>query len=110
MSDKYMSQLSLLYSTFPTQEEAIAASQKLLEQRLIACANILGDIQSVYLWKESIENSQEVAVLFKTTSETIPDLMIALQDLHPYDTPAMLEIPLDRVNPSFIQWAQAAVR
>lgn len=105
-----MSHLSLLYTTFPTHEDAVAISQKLLEMGLIACANILGNMQSLYMWEGALENTQEVAVLFKTTPEKVPDLMTVLQDLHPYETPAMLEIPLGRVNLPFLQWAQEAIR
>lgn len=104
------SQLSLLYTTFGTHEDARKVSQALLERHLIACANILQEIHSLYLWEGRLEESNEIAVIFKTARDKIPDLMTALQELHPYDTPAMLEIPLNRTNESFTKWVQECVR
>lgn len=105
-----MSQLSFLYTTFPTQDDAVTISQKLLEMGLIACANILGEIRSLYMWDGSMEDNQEIAVLLKTTSQNIPELMARLQELHPYETPAILEMPINHANESFIKWVQECMR
>ena len=105
-----MSQLSLLYTTFATQGDAINISQKLLERQLIACANLFEGIRSLYLSEGHLEDTQETAVLLKTTPEKIPELMTALQDLHPYETPVMLEMPINRANEPFIKWVQDCMR
>ena len=104
------SQLSLLYTTFPHEEEAIKVTQDLLERRLIACANILGPIKSLYSWEGKLEESQEIAVLFKTTSEKAQELIDVLQDLHSYETPAILEIPVGKSAPAFCNWVSQEVR
>lgn len=105
-----MSQLSLLYTTFATQDDAINISQKLLERGLIACANVLGEIRSLYIWEGSIKDHKETAALLKTTSKKIPALMTALQDLHPYEIPVMLEMPINCANELFVKWVQESVR
>ena len=104
------SQLSILYTTFGSKEDAIRVPRDLLERHLIACANILEGMHSLYLWEEKLEENRETAVLLKTTPEKIPELMTTLQKLHPYETPALLEIPLNHTNAPFANWVQNCVR
>ncbi|MBI2707153.1 MAG: divalent-cation tolerance protein CutA [Proteobacteria bacterium] len=104
------SQLSLLYTTFPHEEEAIKVTRELLEKHLIACANILGPIKSLYSWEGKLEESQEVAVLFKTTSEKVQELIVSIQEFHSYETPAILEIPVGKSAPAFCNWVFQEVR
>lgn len=104
------SHLSLLYTTFPHEEKILEVSRQLLEKKLVACVNILGPIQSLYVWQGSLEKQQEVAVLLKTTKDKIPHAIKALEDLHPYETPSIMEIPLDRISNSFCKWVQNFVR
>ena len=105
-----MSQLSLLYTTFSTEEDALRVSQKLLENRLVACMNLLGPIRSFYFWEGQLAESQEVAVLLKTTPEMVPETMKQLQELHSYDVPVILEIPISQVNEIFDTWVKESVR
>lgn len=105
-----MSQVSLLYTTFASTEDALQITRNLLEMQLIACANILSEIQSLYLWRGRVEDNREIAVILKSTSEKVPELMKVLQELHSYETPAILEIPLHRVNESFAKWVQESMR
>ena len=105
-----MTQVTLLYTTFASKEDALRISQNLLEKRLIACVNLLPQIHSLYLWEGKMENIRETAVILKTTSEKISELVKILQDLHPYETPAILEIPLHFTNEPFAKWIQEAVR
>lgn len=104
------SKLSFLYTTFPNEEEALQIAQQLLEEHLIACANVLGGIKSLYFWEERLEISEEIAVLLKTTQEKVPTVIKTLQDLHSYETPAILEIPVERVAEPFRKWIQDSVR
>lgn len=105
-----MSQLSLLYTTFPHKEEAITVIKDLLEKHLIACANILGPITSLYSWEGRLEENQEIAVLLKTTSEKAQEVIDSLQDLHSYDTPAILEIPVGKAALPFCEWVHKEAR
>lgn len=102
--------LSLIYTTFPDQSTADAIVQKLLEERLIGCANILNPITSHYLWKGNIEKSQEIAVFLKTSGGKSQKVIDALTTLHPYEVPAILEIPIGQSASSFSLWIQEAVR
>jgi periplasmic divalent cation tolerance protein len=109
-SKPMMSQLSLLYTTFPHEEEAIKVARELLEKRLIACANILGSIRSLYTWQGKIEDGQEVAVLLKTTSAKVSEVIQRIQALHSYETPAILEIPAGQSAKAFSEWVHEEVK
>jgi periplasmic divalent cation tolerance protein len=102
--------LSLLYTTFPNEEEAVRISRDLLEKRLVACANILGNTKSLYFWEEQLEETKEIAVLLKTTGENVPEVIKILQELHSYETPAVLEIPVERGGQPFLRWVRESVR
>lgn len=102
--------LSMIYTTFANEEDAFRISRQLLEKHLIACINILGEIKSLYFWKESLEENNEVAVFLKTTPEKVSEVTEALQKIHPYDTPAIIEFPIQKGNESFIKWVQDSVR
>lgn len=103
-------QLSLLYTTFPPEAEITKILKTLLEANLIACANILGPITSLYSWQGALEESQEIAVLFKTTPSKTQAVLDTLGELHPYDTPAILEIPVGQCPPAFAQWVHQSVK
>ncbi len=102
-------QLSLLYTTFPTQEDALRITRALLQKRLIACGNILGPITSVYMWEGKQEEATEVAVLFKTNSGKVSLLIEAIESLHPYEIPAILELPAGKALPAFEHWVYQAI-
>ncbi len=104
------SQLSLIYTTFSNQDDAHKISRTLLEKRLIACVNIGSEIKSLYFWQERLEEDKEIPVLFKTTSEKVSLAIKILQDLHPYETPAILEIPVAYAVPPFLEWVKKEVR
>ena len=80
---------ALIWAPFPNSEEARIAAQKLLEEKLIACANIVPGVESVFEWQGKVSTSQEVGVIFKTTSDKLEVVVSRLSDLHPYDTPAI---------------------
>ena len=105
-----MSQLSLLYTTFSTEEDALHISQKLLESHLVACMNLLGPIRSFYFWEGQLTESREVAVLLKTIPEKLPEAMKKLQELHAYDISVILEIPISQANEIFQTWVKESVR
>lgn len=85
-----MSGAALVWCPFPDVESARAAADALLDDRLIACANILGSIESRFVWDGARATGSEIAVLFKTTPERLDDVVERLGELHPYDTPAII--------------------
>jgi periplasmic divalent cation tolerance protein len=81
---------ALIWSTFGTQAEAEAAASALLDEGLIACANLLPGVRSLYVWNAERGEGNEVGVLFKTDARLLDRAVARLAELHPYDTPAIV--------------------
>ena len=84
------------------------AAKKLLEERLIACANILsGPITSIYRWQGKIQKSAETAMILKTRDSLFARVERRILDLHPYDCPCVVKIATPQANRVFSQWVQS---
>ncbi|MHA7820655.1 MAG: divalent-cation tolerance protein CutA [Erythrobacter sp.] len=95
---------ALTWCPFPDRESARSVAATLLGEKLIACANILADVESVYEWDGAVSNGEEVAVLFKTTESCLDDLVVRLGECHPYDTPAIIGWVCDVAHSETLQW------
>jgi periplasmic divalent cation tolerance protein len=93
-----------IYSTFPTQSEALSAARKLLEENLIACANCLPGMVSLYRWQGDIQQESEVALLAKTSALRYPQAIERLATIHPYDIPCIVAFPIAEGHAPFIGW------
>jgi len=94
----------LVVSTFPEREVAQRVARVLVESRLAACANISAPIESIYRWKEKIETSQEVIVFFKVPTERYEEFERRLDELHPYDLPEIIALPVTRGSHDYLRW------
>ncbi|WP_022683029.1 divalent-cation tolerance protein CutA [Sphingobium bisphenolivorans] len=99
-----MSGVALVYTLFGSAEVAERIARQLVEERLAACANILGAATSIYEWNGALEQSAEVPVLLKTTPSRRDALMERLGELHDYDVPAIVALPVDAAHPPFARW------
>jgi periplasmic divalent cation tolerance protein len=95
---------ALLWCPFPDMDSAADTAEILLEIGLIACANILPGMRSIYVWRGERGDEIEVGVLFKTHRARLPELTAKLTELHPYDEPAILGWPCDIAAPSTAAW------
>ena len=95
---------ALIYTSLPDAITAREIATVLLEEQLIACANILGEVEAVFRWEGRVDTSREVAVLFKTTSENIDPAVWRLGALHPYATPAIVATICDAAYPDTLEW------
>ena len=102
--------IHLLYITVKDKEEARAIAVKLLDARLIACANIVAGIESLYHWKGETCHSDEVLLLAKTTEEKIPTVVDAVKALHSYELPCIAAFPVTSGLPAFLHWVAEEVK
>jgi periplasmic divalent cation tolerance protein len=104
-----MSELTAVLVTAPDLEEARHLVGVLLDQKLIACANLLPGVESHFTWNDRREQSTEVLLLLKTH----PDRLEALRDLllaqHSYDCPEILALPADSLNDRYTDWVTTCV-
>src|ERR1044072_5143964 len=99
-----MGKVLLVLSTFPDSATASQVARKLVEEKLAACANILPAVESIYRWQGKIETGTETLVLFKTTEEGYDRLQTSLRELHPYEVPEIIAVPVDRGLPDYLEW------
>jgi periplasmic divalent cation tolerance protein len=90
--------------TAPDRKIARKLAQAALKVRLVACANLLPGVESHYWWREKIERSSEVLILFKTPRKHLPALERLVLSLHPYDTPEFVTVSLEHGNRRYLQW------
>lgn len=90
--------------TAPDLETARKLAKAVLDQRLAACANLIPQVESHYWWQQRQEASQEVMILFKTTNEKTGALEEKVMTLHPYETPAFVELEIKSGSIPFLQW------
>lgn len=99
-----MDHVSLLYCTTPDPQTAETIANTLLDEALIACANILPGSTSLYLWKDQRERTSEALLLIKTSAARVPEVKKRVLELHPYETPCVLEFRADGASDAFAAW------
>lgn len=100
MSEKFV----VAHSTFPDAETARKISRELVENALVACANIIPAVESLYFWKGKVEHSAEVLVIFKLTAARFAEFSKRLRQLHPYDVPEILRVNVAEGSPDYLRW------
>lgn len=81
---------ALIWCSFADRDSARAVANELLDRKLIACANILSGMESIFEWNGERGEDKEIGVLFKTNSSLLEEAIECLDEIHPYDTPAIL--------------------
>ncbi len=104
-----MDDLVLLYVTCANRDEAKAIASALVEERLVACANILGPITSVYRWEGAVAEDEEVAMILKTRQGMTERVAARVTALHSYDLPCVVGLPIQGGNPDFLAWLHGEV-
>ncbi|WP_153161822.1 divalent-cation tolerance protein CutA [Zoogloea sp. 1C4] len=97
----------LVLTNLPDADSAKQVARQLVEQRLAACVNILPACTSVYRWNDAVESATEVPVLIKTTLARYPALQAALTEVHPYELPEIIAVPLHEGLPAYLAWVGA---
>ena len=99
-----MDQAALVYTTWPSVVEAEAAGAALVEAGLAACVNILPGVRSVYRWQGAVERATETVMIVKTRAVRAEAVAIAIKARHPYDTPAIVVVPVAGGEPGYLAW------
>ena len=102
-----MERTVFVYTTYPSIVEAEAAGRSLVERRLAACVNILPGMISHYRWEGKLERGEEVVMLIKTRASFAEEVRSAVKTMHSYDTPAILVLPIESVDQSYLKWILA---
>jgi periplasmic divalent cation tolerance protein len=95
-----------VYATFADMEEARRIGSVVVEERLAACANLLGPCHSIYRWQGKVEAAAEAAAIFKARADKADALIARIAELHSYAVPAITVWPIDKALPAYADWVR----
>ncbi|CAA7621761.1 divalent-cation tolerance protein CutA [Magnetospirillum sp. SS-4] len=98
---------SLIYVTASGRDEALALARALVEARLVACANVLDGVTSLYWWDGKVQEEPEAVMICKTRSDLADAVVARVKDLHSYACPCVVAVPVSSGNPAFLAWIDA---
>lgn len=100
----------LVLCTCPTRSVAAAITTALLEQELAACVNRLPGIKSSYRWKGQVEEDEELLLMIKTTRDHLPEVERAIGQLHPYELPEVIGVPISAGSQPYLDWIRSSTK
>lgn len=95
--------------TAPDAVTAESLVRQLVDEGLVACGNIVPGITSIYRWNGRVERETEVMVIFKTTEAGTARLIRRVPELHPYEVPEVLALPVEAAHLPYVQWIEENV-
>ena len=100
----------MVLTTIPADADAQAFGQALVEEKLAACVNLLPLMESVYRWEGRIEHETERQIVIKTSRDRTVALWDRVRELHPYEIPEFLVIPILDGNEAYLRWVGDSTR
>jgi periplasmic divalent cation tolerance protein len=104
-----MTEQRLVLTTIGSKGEAEDMAWELVERKLAACVNIIEMQTSIYRWKGEVKSEKECLLLIKTTGATLGELFRAIQELHPYDVPECIALPIEAGTKTYLDWISESV-
>jgi periplasmic divalent cation tolerance protein len=99
-----MSARFVVFVTAGSTQEGEKIARTLVDERLAACVNIVSPIHSIYRWQDQVQEDQEVLLVAKTSSATLEQLMTRVKQLHSYQVPEIIAVPIVAGAESYLQW------
>jgi periplasmic divalent cation tolerance protein len=96
-------------TTAPSAEEGERIGVAVVSEGLAACANVLPGVTSIFRWKGEVERQSEALVIIKTTEGAVESLRARVVELHPYDLPEVIVLPLAGGHDPYLEWVRAEV-
>lgn len=96
--------------TSGSEQEALEIARKLLEERLIACANLIQPIRSLYRWKGEVCDDREVLMLCKSRRALFEEIRKLVASLHSYEVPEVVALAFVEGNPAYLRWIEDETR
>jgi periplasmic divalent cation tolerance protein len=97
-------QILVVLVTVSNENMAQKIGRQIIEERLAACVNIIKELNSIYIWKNQIQEENECLLLFKTVQDLFPKLMKRIKELHPYEIPEIIGIPVVFGYEPYLEW------
>lgn len=104
-----MTEALIVFSTFAHEADAARVARVLVEERLVACAQLVPGARSIYRWQDEVREAAEVMVLMKTRKQDWTALLSRLHELHPYETPECVAVRIAAGAPKYMAWLDEAL-
>jgi periplasmic divalent cation tolerance protein len=101
---------SLLYITTENENEARTIARALVESRVVACANILPGVSSLYWWDGEVQEGAETVLILKTRENLVSEVVERVKSLHSYDCPCIVSFDITNGNKDFLNWIDKETR
>jgi periplasmic divalent cation tolerance protein len=105
-----MTDNKLVFTSTGSQDEARSIARALVERRLAACVNIVPQIESIYRWRENVDETQEWLLIIKTTGSAFERVRDAVKELHSYELPECICLPIEDGSPAYLSWIGDSVK
>ena len=99
----------VVLTTLPTRAQARRISQLVLRNKLAACINVIGPVESSFWWDDKIDRAKEWLLLIKTRASHFARLRRFLEKNHPYSVPEIVGLPMMRGNTPYLNWIKKSV-
>jgi periplasmic divalent cation tolerance protein len=96
--------------TTPNKEEAAKIVRSLVRERLIACANIVGPVSSVFWWQGKIDEENEFLILMKSHKNPFERISERIMEIHSYDVPEIIALPIIEGSPPYLDWLKTSLQ
>ena len=103
------SEVLVVLSTLPTADKAAEIAHALVEEQLAACVNIVPAVRSIYRWQGATQDDSEALAIIKTTRDRYDALARRVLQLHPYELPELIALPLEGGHPAYLAWVAGSV-
>lgn len=100
----------VLLITTATAEEAQRISRVLLEQKKVACVNIVPRVNSLFWWQDKLDSVEESLLIVKTKASLLSEIVSLVKEIHSYDIPELIALPIIGGNQDYLEWIQKEVR
>lgn len=102
--EKMNSEYVLVLTTLPADADAAAFARALVDERVAACVNLLPLMESIYRWEGEVQRESERQVVIKTARERVVSLWERLREMHPYDVPEFIVLPIVDGSDAYLRW------
>ena len=104
-----MKNIKFFYITTSNKKEAERIAKKLLNKKLIACANVISNVSSYFVWNKKVQNSKEIIICGKTTSKNQTKIIQEVKKIHSYSVPCIIFFNIKKGNKDFLKWIKQSV-
>lgn len=101
---------SVILTTAGDRDSAVMIARTLVGERLVACVNMILGVQSFYWWEGKVDEDREFLLLCKTRQELIPQVEAKLKEIHPYDVPEIIQLPIEWGSKEYLAWIAGETR